>query len=170
MMPDDEQKLIWRGRIYRYVPFILCVILIFFLSSGEGSMARTSLFIRPLLEFLFPGAGEATHALYHFYIRKFAHLSEYALLAAAAARAFRTSSRIRLKSHWALWALVAVLTISAIDEAFQSFNPARTGSIYDVAIDLTGGILGLAAISLIAALWHRKGPNHKRMPESKTDS
>ncbi len=158
-MLKQEQKLIWRGRIYRYVPFIFCVILISFLSTREGSMARTSLFLRPILEFLFPGAEEATLNLYHGYIRKFAHLVEYALLSLTAARAFRSSSKWFLRSHWAFSAILAVLTIAAMDETYQSFNPLRTGTIYDVMIDLAGGMLGLLIFLVFRASSRRKGTN-----------
>jgi len=38
---------------------------------------------------------------------------------------------------------------AAIDELHQSFVPARTGSIVDVGIDMTGGILAQVMIVLV---------------------
>ena len=43
----------WREAVTVYAPLFLWIGVIFYFSSGQGSMAETSRFIRPLLEFLF---------------------------------------------------------------------------------------------------------------------
>ena len=43
-------------------------------------MSQTSRFIRPLIEFFFPGASPETILLIHAFIRKSAHFIEYGLL------------------------------------------------------------------------------------------
>ena len=146
------------GRLQRYVPLVLCVAVILFFSTGEASMMTTSRFVRPVLEFLFPNADEATLELYHAWIRKIAHLAEYAVLAMVAARAYNGSSKRMLsESFWAA-VMVTVLGVATIDEFNQSLNPARTGSFYDVLIDLTGGLIGLALYFLVFRIFRRK-PN-----------
>ena len=77
-----------RGRISRYAPLILWIGIVLFASTGNASMAQTSRFIRPLLEFLFPNTPAETLQIYHAYIRKSAHFIEYAILAFWTARAF----------------------------------------------------------------------------------
>lgn len=103
-------------------------------------MSNTSLFVRPLLEILFPGSPEEIIALYHGYIRKSAHFAEYAVLAFFAALAFSGSNNRVLRKYWHCAAFLTVVLVAVADETNQSFNPARTGSAGDVAIDAAGGL------------------------------
>ncbi len=144
----DSEKFIWHGRFFRYVPLVLCIGLILFASTTQASMSNTSRFIRPLLEFLFPNALESTLLIYHGYIRKFAHLAEYAVLAFFASRAFWLSSKKFLQKYWYLFSFLLVLIVASIDETNQSFNPTRTGSIYDVLLDCFGGVTMICFIYL----------------------
>ncbi|MBK9766529.1 MAG: VanZ family protein [Chloracidobacterium sp.] len=83
-----------RDRIFAVASLVFWVGIIFYLSSGQGAMDQTSRFIRPLLEFLFPSASSDTITLYHAFIRKFAHFTEYAILAFLAFRASRNSVEV----------------------------------------------------------------------------
>lgn len=130
----------WRGRIIRYAPLILWAGAVFLASSSTGSMSNTSFIIRPLLEWLFPNTPADSISVYHGYIRKFAHFFEYAVLAFFASRAFWSSSVNFLRRFWSIFAFLFVLIIASTDEYNQSFNIARTGSIYDVLLDCAGGI------------------------------
>ncbi len=111
-------------------------------------MAETSRFIRPLLHFLFPNAPEEILQIYHAYIRKCAHFVEYATLAFFASRAFWSSSRRVLQKYWFAFAFLIVLSVASIDEYNQSFNSARTGSIYDVMLDCAGGLTMILLFAL----------------------
>ena len=153
---------VWRGRIIRYAPLILWIGLIFFLSSGQASMSETSRILRPLLEFLFPSAAEETLIAYHGFIRKFAHFAEYAVLAFWAARAFLSSPARILQKYWISFSFLVVLAVAALDETNQSFNPARTGSQWDVALDATGG----AAMILAVFLYRFTFRNSRRHPRA----
>jgi VanZ family protein len=106
-------------------------------------MAATSRIIRPLLEFLFPTASEDSLQLMHFYIRKAAHFTEYAVLALWAVRAFRRSSAEVFSRHFYLAALALVAGVAALDELNQSFNPLRTSSGWDVLLDIGGGVAAI---------------------------
>lgn len=142
-MTDNLQKPKWRGRISRYAPLILWISVVLFASTTTASMSNTSRFIRPVLMFLFPDAPEETLIIYHGYIRKFAHFAEYAALAFWASRAFWNSSKEFLHKYWYIVAFILVLSIASIDEYNQSFNTARTGSIYDVLLDCFGGLIAI---------------------------
>ncbi len=131
-------------RLFRYVPFFLWIGLIFYNSTSMAAMSETSRFVRPLLEFFFPSASDETLAFYHSYIRKSAHLFEYGILAFFAARLFWSSSREYLAKKWVVVSLLAVIAIACADELNQGFNPTRTGSVYDVAIDTFGGVIMLS--------------------------
>ncbi len=147
-MLNDLRKSVWRGRIYRYAPLFLWIVVILLASTTQGAMQNTSRFIRPLLEFLFPNAPEETLILYHGYIRKLAHLSEYAILAFWASRAFWSSSIKFLQRYWFIISLALVFLVALIDEYNQSFNSLRTGSFYDVWLDVSGGLLMIIVLSV----------------------
>ena len=129
----------WHVGLSAYVPLILWIGVIFFLSSPAGSALETSKFIGPLLRFLFPAAPEETLRIYHGYVRKFAHFAEYAILAFWAIRAFSTSSVGFLRNSRFWLAILLVVLIAALDEYHQSFEPSRTSSVYDVLLDCIGG-------------------------------
>ncbi len=149
----NDRNSVWRGRFLRYAPLILWIGVVLFASTTTGSMSNTSRFIRPVLEFLFPNAPEEVLLIYHGYIRKMAHLTEYGILAFWASRAFWNSSARYLQEHWYFAAFITVLMIASIDEYCQSFNSQRTGAIADVWLDCIGGIF---VILVIKRLWKRK--------------
>src|SRR5260370_17940781 len=145
--PHSKSRLSRDGRLVRGA------FLIFIGSSNLLSASNTSAFLVRPLHWLFPQASEGTLAILHFLIRKAGHLTEYAILALLAARAFRTSSRELLRRRW-FWApLLFVVIYSLTDEYHQSFVPSRTASIYDSMIDSMGG---LAALILLAIRNWRK--------------
>ena len=132
----------------RYGPVIVWVGFIFFASTGNLSASNTSRIIRPLLLWLFPDISEASLLQAHFLVRKTAHFTEYALLALLAARAFLTSSNDALRRRWYVFAFALVAAVALLDEFNQSFNPARTGTIYDSLLDMSGGATALALVLL----------------------
>ncbi len=144
-----DEKHAWRRRLRRYGPLAAWACFVLFASSENFSASNTSRIIRPLLLWLDPDISEESLAFAHFLVRKAAHLSEYGLLALLAARAFRTSTRERLRRLW--WPAAFALTafVSLVDEYHQSFLPSRTGTVYDSLLDMTGGAVALAC----AALW-----------------
>jgi VanZ family protein len=137
---------IWRGRLLRYAPIILWIGVIFYLSSDGGSMNETSRFIRPLLHFLFPSAPDETIQFYHGIIRKSAHFFEYAVLGFLVFRA--STDRVFYRLRYILPVMVAAI-IALHDEANQSFITARTGSLWDVALDLSGAVVMVIVLALV---------------------
>ena len=107
-------------------------------------MNQTSRIIRPVLEFLFPSASSETLLFYHGGIRKLAHFTEYAVLGALACRAFA-----ELMSRPFLFAAGLVILVAVLDETNQSFNPLRTGSPFDVLIDVSGGVVAIVVFYLL---------------------
>jgi VanZ family protein len=145
-----------RQRLWRYAPVVLWVSVILLLGSNQGSMTETSRFIRPILHFLFPNSPAPTIELIHGYIRKFAHLFEYGVLAVLAARALAGSSVQALQRYAYPAALMLVLLVASTDEFRQSYEPARTSSPYDVLIDITGGAVALSLYYAAATLHRRR--------------
>ena len=127
---------------WRFVPLILWIGLIFLLSSSQGSFTETSRIIRPLLEFLFPTASPEAITFYHGVLRKLAHFTEYAILGFLSMRAFAPGRPVLASS-------VILIGVAAIDEINQSFNPLRTGSVVDVLLDLSGGLVAILVVVLM---------------------
>src|SRR3954471_612762 len=96
------------GRLWRYGPVLAWAAFVLFASTANFSASNTSRIIRPLLLWLFPGIAEASIQQVHFFVRKTAHFTEYAILALTAARAFRTSSLSALRRSWWLVSFAAV--------------------------------------------------------------
>lgn len=139
----------------RFGPVVLWLAVIFFASTGSLSASNTSRIIRPLLLWLFPDMTEAALLQAHFFVRKAAHFVEYAVLALLAARAFLTSPRGPLRNIWYAAAFALAVAAALLDEFFQSLNPARTGTIYDSLLDMSGAATALAVLALVR-LWRRK--------------
>ncbi len=139
----------WRGAVTAYAPLIFWIGVIFFLSSDQGSMAETSRFVGPILKFLFPNISEETLAVCHAFIRKTAHFTEYALLAFFAVRALARSSVASLRNLRYLLPLILVALVASMDEFNQSFESSRTGSGWDVLLDVSGGAAMMTILWLI---------------------
>jgi len=132
----------------RYGPLVLWLGLIAFASTAGFSASNTSMFIRPLLKWLFPGHSEAELTSLHVLVRKAGHFFEYAVLAFFARRAFISSTHLFIRRRWFELALLLVVVNSFLDELHQSFVPSRTGSIYDSFIDIAGGLTVLIVFKL----------------------
>ena len=131
------------SRLWRYLPLVVWMVLIFFASTAEFSATNTNLLIQPLLRWLFPYITEERIAIVHFLIRKCGHFTEYAILSLLAARAFITSSRTGLGRSWFIATLLLVCLYALSDEYHQSFVASRSASYYDSLIDILGGLTAL---------------------------
>lgn len=138
----------WRNRLWRYAPLVGWIGFIFFASTATMSASNTSRIIGPLFKWLFPNITEAQLLFVHFSVRKTAHFAEYAVLALLAARAFIPSRQGRLRRGWFIAALALVAVVALLDEFHQSFLAARTGTIRDSLIDISGGATALVILSL----------------------
>ncbi len=128
--------LAWAGVIWQF-------------GSDAYSLDRTSRFLQPFINWLLADLDLATRFQIHGWIRKSAHFIEYAILALLAFRAGLLSAE-RHRIGTAFWvALFFVATVAAADEFRQSLSTARTGSPYDVLIDVTGGGVGLLGVLAI---------------------
>lgn len=88
-----------------------------------------------------------------FYIRKIAHLLQYAVLASILVLVFLQFHIRKVHTIWA--SLLIVMVSAALDEYNQSLNPDRTGSIWDFGLDMFGGLLGVASCLVIHMIWQK---------------
>jgi len=124
--------------------------LIFFGSTDLMSAEHTSRILTPLLRWWNPDISAAAIAQAHFFVRKAAHLTEYAILALLLGRASRGWS----KDFWPRVALTLApaMIFALADEFHQSFVASRTASLGDVLLDCSGALFGLM---ICATTWNR---------------
>lgn len=127
-------------------PVLLWMGFIFWMSTDSFSGENTSRIIKPLIQFLLPGAASATVDMIHTAIRKCGHVTEYFILGLLLFHAFRLNSRGKERVwHWAILSLLAGMLYAAGDEFHQSFTVMRGASPIDVGIDTAGGMLAQVA-------------------------
>ena len=120
--------------------------IIFAGSTDLMSADHTSRIIVPLLHWLFPTISGLTLLQVEFFIRKAAHVSEYAVLAVLLYRAFVHTV---FQSRRALSAGIVLLSCAAYaasDEFHQSFVPMRSVDALDVVADAVGAAAAAFAL------------------------
>jgi VanZ family protein len=129
--------------------------LVFAASSDSGSGRRSSRFIGPIVRWLVPAISEPALERVVAVVRKAAHVSEYAVLAALLWRARHGMARERVEGagmNWniahARFALVGSALYAVTDEVHQGFVPNRGPSLGDVFLDTAGAALGLCVVWL----------------------
>ena len=134
-----------RRLVIDWVPVIAWMCLIFAGSTDLMSAAHTSRFLLPFLLWLNPNISLASFNAIQLAIRKAAHVTEYAILAALLWRGVCHHLAPVRASFWKPATLVLVIAMinAAADEFHQSFVPSRTASPRDVMIDIIGALLGL---------------------------
>jgi VanZ family protein len=136
-----------------WLPVICWMAVIFLASTDTMSAEHTSRVIEPFLRWLIPGISQSAVNTIHFYIRKAAHVTEYAIFAILLCRAVVLS-----RKDLGIWKSVPIaLGIAAVyaasDEFHQSFVPSRTASVRDVCIDTCGAMLGIALFWIFYSAW-----------------
>lgn len=131
--------------------------MIWILGGDAFSFSEMSGAIMPWLEWLTGGLDRHTRYQIWVAIRKSAHFIEYAILAVLTFRAaLATAPRTQLVS--AGWiALFIVTSLATADEARQVFSAVRTGSPYDILIDVAGGLLAVLGLLAISRRMHPPG-------------
>jgi len=134
--------------ITTWIPVILWMILIFFLSAQpalESDRLSTKLteIILGLVNQVVPvfGSGTIDYSYMNHVLRKLAHFSLYMVLGILSARALQKSGMTGWKP---LMVAVLICVLYAVtDELHQVFVPGRSGQISDVFIDSMGGSVGI---------------------------
>lgn len=129
-----------------WLPLLVWLALIFVGSTDLMSAEHTSRFLVPFLRWLSPTISPETLMQVHFYVRKAAHVSEYAVLAALLYRAL-VNTILRSRALWSAAVVLFVCGFYAMtDEFHQALVPSRTASARDVVVDSFGALFGLLII------------------------
>ena len=130
-------------RAAAWLPVLVWLVVVMGFSQGTFSDDWSLQRMGPLARFL--GLTPEQRVLVHFFMRKGAHVVEYAVLAFLAYRAAVLSLPALSLRATAGVALGLALVVASFDEWHQAHEITRTGTPRDVALDLAGAGLGIAA-------------------------
>ena len=133
-----------RNLLKYWLPALIWLGVIFLASTDLMSAEHTSRFLGPFLRWLKPDVTADAIVKVQLFLRKVAHLTEYAILATLLWRAVYSGTNLKIKISTLFVTVWAVSTLIAIaDEFHQSLVASRTASIGDVRIDMIGAVVGL---------------------------
>lgn len=126
-------------KIRKMIPWIIVFLYTLWIFSNSLTIGETSGNIsgrlaRFLLQYVNAAGFTIAFDTFHFYVRKAAHVSEYALLGFLVVIAIHLHPLCRPWLNFvSLWIL-----IPSLDETIQHFVPDRYGCFRDVCIDMSG--------------------------------
>ena len=135
-----------------WLPVLIWMVVIFSASGDRGSVRHSSRIIEPIVRWLFPQVQDETVRAVVYYVRKSAHVAEYAVLAILLWRALAKPPATPTNPWpWKTAGLILLIAFlyAASDEIHQHFVPNREGRPMDVLIDTSGAASGLFAIWLL---------------------
>ena len=139
---SEERNGHWLGYVVKYwLPVVVLLGIIFWLSGGNFTDGRTSEFFFPKIKTLFPGLSEDGVTFVHEAIRALAHIVEFFLLGLFLSFAvFR--SPLRLSRVEKIVLIIVLLFVFALGDEFrQTMVALRHASLVDVGLDLLGGMM-----------------------------
>jgi VanZ family protein len=151
----------WHKRIL-WILIFLYILWIFSNSIQTGSQSgslseEVARFLLPIVE---KTGFTIDFSRFHFYVRKAAHFSEYALLGFLVILAIHQKPLCRPA---VLNYLIFLVLPPLIDETIQLFSPGRSGMFTDCLIDMSGNLAGsflMYILILIAGDLKRKFSDH----------
>ena len=127
--------------VWRWLPVVAWSAVILLASDDTFSATNSGTWFREVF-------GRELPHIAHVAIRKLAHLVEYGILGALALRGAAGSQPadpfdgLRARRSTVI-ALAVALFVAIIDETRQSFVATRTGSPWDVLVDVAGAAIGV---------------------------
>ena len=122
-------------------------------SSTGVSRMIASIFVRGWNDMTDAAQAEVIDSI-HFWVRKAAHFSLYAILGVLSFIAISNHTSKRFPN--ALFAFVLCVLYAVSDEIHQYFTDGRSCELRDVLIDSSGAVVGILIIYLIFSLVDRK--------------
>ena len=152
-----------------WLPLLVWLVVIFVGSTNVMSAEHTSRYIVPFLLWLKPGMSPHAIWVVLVFMRKCAHVIEYAILALLLWRALRSLPALSMKMSVSFGAALLGCTVfAATDEFHQSFVRSRTPSVHDVLLDVAGALLGLLIGASLARrhFKKRRGAAHRQFVDA----
>lgn len=159
-----KRRIIYNVTVWLLTFFWLCVIFYFSSMPSSKSDEQTS-FVISLLNNLF-GIETSQWELVEkfgilqsidFFVRKTAHLTEYAVLGVLSFLSFKELSLMfqRRRLFQMSASLLFCLVYAASDEIHQMFVPGRSAMVRDVLIDFCGSVIGVGVCLIIALIYDK---------------
>lgn len=145
-----------RGVVFLSWFFVaLWMLFIYLLSAqvGEQSSELSGGFVEFVGVFVRVFSPNASDETIHVLVRKFAHMTEYAILAILLINALRQHISKKQLIYFISFGVASLYAVT--DEIHQVFVPGRTGSLMDVLIDSIGVILGITFFELFVQVFKR---------------
>jgi len=154
-----------RKTILKVLLCIICLGIIFYNGTRPGEISQRSSrgFIKAVSEFMNIPIATLDKANIkfndvNFYVRKDAHFFQYLILSVLMCSAVK---QLKLYKWSELFLLLFLLLLFPVaDEFIQKFIPGRTSNILDVAIDFSGGILGMLIFNITYKVHKKKAMIH----------
>lgn len=172
MMQNDSKKRMFLTFVFSLLLIGLYVMIFRFSADDAESSSNLSMRVSEHVVRLYyrlssrPGDGEvisAAAAAAEGVIRKLAHFTEYMALGFLGTLLWDMWVDRRVRCF--LLVLAQLLASAGADEFHQYFVPGRHASVRDVLIDVSGGIVGMAAVFCLKGIVEQW--NHIRERESK---
>lgn len=161
------------NKLFRWVPAIALMLVIFILSSQpyeqqdlrpdiQSSISEQSVADRfGGISFQYAGHEISIESLgvagfIEFFIRKGAHFFSYGLLATLVMYALYPRKRL----HRFVLAITTSFLYACSDELHQMFTPNRTAKFQDVMLDTAGAVFG-AVLMVLLITWRQKRRQHR---------
>lgn len=142
---------------------VLWAVVIVVASGDTKSAHRSSRLLEPFLRWLFPEMSNEALWSIIMIARKWAHLTEYGILALFVWHGLRGTFWAGMETWsrrcaFSAWTVCFVYAIT--DEVHQTFVPGRQGSVWDVLIDSIGAALALFGLWLVRWKWFPRREQH----------
>lgn len=135
----------------------MAVIFSFSAQNGDKSSGLSRTVTEVLIDVVKPQNRAEAFDSMHFFVRKAAHFTEYAILGVLWSLVLSTYPK--LKASRGLIAFAASVIWAVLDEFHQSFVANRTPAIMDVCIDSSGALLAILIFSAIFWIAARRQKN-----------
>jgi VanZ family protein len=131
-----------------WLPTAAWVAAVLLFSSDLFAAQETGRIVRWVVNALFGPVSRETMESIHLAVRKSAHLFNYAALSVLAYRASRASNPHISPLRWHMAGIGICLLVASLDEWMQSYSRVRTGTPWDVLIDMSGAFAAQIVLAL----------------------
>lgn len=138
--------------IFVWIIALAMILFIFYnsLQNGTSSGSLSEKVTQFLLQFVHQSGFSIDFDLFHHYVRKLAHFTEYFILGSWITMASYVSPLTKRKR---LQPFPFLFLVPLIDEGIQHFVPGRFGALSDVFIDMSGFFTGMVILYILILIY-----------------
>lgn len=132
----------FRKKLVAWLPTLVWLAMIAMFSTDTFSSEHTGSVLEKIVRAVYGPISPAHLKILNILVRKTAHFCVYGFLSLVAYFSWRSTlpRRARWTFTWSLLALLITLVAASLDEFHQVFVPSRGPSVYDVLLDMMGGM------------------------------